>query len=137
LQAAEHFVANQQRLHEQVSDDKDAKPANRQPETLFSAIRRSGAPDSEKTASRISQEGTEMFMASFTPGRTMMLAMYYLHAHPKVLGALRKELDEANPQATGQLSYKMLNSLPYLVRTQCSWPMTMTFSADSQHSVLS
>lgn len=112
FQAAERFEKSQEELE---SGEKGAKLEQQETETLFSVIRRSKAPESEKTASRISQEGTEMFMASFTPGRTMMLGMYYLHAYPHVLQALRDELDEANPDPRVDLSYKTLNNLPYLV----------------------
>ena len=85
-----------------------------QPETIFAALRRSRLPDEEKTISRMAQEGTEIFMASFTPGRTMMTAMYYLHVHPSVLETLRKELDEANPDRSNILRFRTLNSLPYM-----------------------
>lgn len=128
LKAAQRFVAEQECLPDQISEKKSTSPDKSQPETLFSVIRRSkGAPDSEKTASRISQEGTEMFMASFTPGRTMMLFMYYLHAHPDVLEKLRKELDEVNPDPSGELGYKALNSLPYLV-SLAPFDVTSNFS---------
>jgi cytochrome P450 len=87
-----------------------------QPETLFSVLRRSNIPDEEKSALRMSQEGLEMFMASFTPGRTMMLGLYYLYTHPDVLEKLRQELDEVNPDPQADLDFQKLNSLPYLVR---------------------
>lgn len=88
---------------------------NIQPESLFSVIRRSNITDSEKTTSRMSQEGVEMFMASFTPGRTMMLGMYYLHSNPHVLDTLRKELDQARPNLADPLSFRKLDTIPYLV----------------------
>lgn len=88
---------------------------NIQPESLFSVIRRSNIPDSEKTTSRMSQEGVEMFMASFTPGRTMMLGMYYLHSNPLVLDTLRKELDQARSNLADPLSFRKLDTIPYLV----------------------
>ncbi|KAF4121952.1 Cytochrome P450 [Geosmithia morbida] len=112
-QAAEQFVQSQE-LHSSGKSEKVSPVEKQDTETLFSVICRSKAPESEKTASRISQEGTEMFMASFTPGRTMMLSMYYLHAYPHVLQSLRRELDEANPDPRKDISYETLNTLPYL-----------------------
>ncbi|OTB09752.1 hypothetical protein K445DRAFT_36843, partial [Daldinia sp. EC12] len=85
-----------------------------QPETLFSVLRRSKAVPEEKTAARMAHEGVEMLMASFTPGHTMMFGMYYLHSNPHVLETLRKELDEANPDPAVDLSFRVLNTLPYL-----------------------
>ncbi|KAK5988013.1 Cytochrome P450 monooxygenase hepH [Cladobotryum mycophilum] len=114
LRRAEQFITKQGCLPKQISEEGSTSSDKPQPETLFSVIRRSRAPDSEKTASRMSQEGIEMFMASFTPGRTMVQAMYYLHANPHVLETLRKELDEVNPHPSDHLSYKALSSLPYL-----------------------
>ena len=122
LRAAERFVADQQCPSGQTLEKTASSSGKSQAETLFSVIRRSrSAPESEKTASRISQEGTEMFMASFTPGRTMMLSMYYLHAHPEVLEKLREELDGANPDPSAALSYRTLSSLPYLVSINLIW----------------
>ncbi|RYP85753.1 hypothetical protein DL769_000927 [Monosporascus sp. CRB-8-3] len=43
-----------------------------------------------------------------------MLGMYYLHSNPDVLGRLRMELDEANPDPEVDLTFKILNKLPYL-----------------------
>ncbi|KAK6957404.1 hypothetical protein Daesc_000188 [Daldinia eschscholtzii] len=85
-----------------------------QPETLFSVLRRSKAVPEEKTAARMAHEGVEMLMASFTPGHTMMFGMYYLHSNPHVLETLRRELDQANPDPAVDLTFRLLNTLPYL-----------------------
>jgi len=117
-QAAENYVANECQSEPAIVG-KEREPSrpygNSQPETLFSVIRRSKSPDEEKTASRMSQEGTEMFMASFTPGRTMMQGLYYLQSNPHVLKALQEELDQANPDPAANLTFRTLPTLPYLV----------------------
>ncbi|KAI0468832.1 cytochrome P450 [Xylaria cf. heliscus] len=87
------------------------KPESR---TLFAVIDSSGAPDEEKSAFRMAQEGVEMFMGAYIPGRTMMIGMYYLHASPRILEKLRNELDHINPDPSVDLSFSKLNSLPYL-----------------------
>ncbi|ROV86802.1 hypothetical protein VMCG_10851 [Cytospora schulzeri] len=108
LQAAERFG----------QDERDGKvPVSRSksvPETLFSVIKRSKIADEEKTSSRMSHEGVEMFMATYTSGRTMLAGLYYLHANPDVLDTLRKELGQAYAGPTDELSFKTLNTLPYL-----------------------
>ncbi|KAI1767847.1 cytochrome P450 [Hypoxylon sp. FL1150] len=114
LQEAERCVANE---HLQPSSEHDNKHnLNRQaePETLFSVIRRSKMPGEEKSPSRMSQEGTEIFIASFTPANTMLLGMYYLYSNPDVLDTLRMELDQVNPDPWADVKFKTLNSLPYL-----------------------
>ncbi|KAI1332885.1 cytochrome P450 [Xylariaceae sp. FL0255] len=82
--------------------------------SLFTVISNSSAPDEEKTAVRMSQEGVEMFMAAYTPGRVMMTGMYYLHAYPHVLQKLRNELSQVNPDPSVDLSFSVINTLPYL-----------------------
>jgi cytochrome P450 len=120
-QAADRYVANeaQSEADEKISEKEGRPYGNTQPETLFSVIRRSKIPEEEKTASRMSQEGVEMFMASFTPGRTMMQGMYYLQANPDVLKKLQKELDQINPDPAVNLSFRTLPTLPYLVSLTC------------------
>ncbi|RYP47625.1 hypothetical protein DL768_006341 [Monosporascus sp. mg162] len=109
---AEAFVENKQCI---LDKEKRAHASvMSEPETLFSTLLKSNLPDEEKSAFRMSQEGIEMFMASFTPGRTMMLGMYYLHSNPDVLDRLRMELDKANPDPEVDLTFKILNKLPYL-----------------------
>ncbi|KAI1337118.1 cytochrome P450 [Xylariaceae sp. FL0016] len=130
-QKAEQFVAsNQCQSYENLEKE---TPSSRKsgPETLFSVISRSKAPEEEKTASRMSQEGTEMFMASFTPGRTMTLGMYYLQTNPDVLETLQKELDQVHPDRTTDLSFKTLNSLPYL-RAVMKEILRLTFPVGSR-----
>ncbi|RYC58006.1 hypothetical protein CHU98_g8202 [Xylaria longipes] len=112
-ESAEQFVATE--------CASSAKPSPRQvspqisgPETLFSAILRSQAPKEEKSPDRMAQEGFEMFMASFTPGRTMILGMYYILSHPQVHRRLRAELDYVNPDLSQRLTYQKLNNIPYL-----------------------
>lgn len=115
LQEAERFVANEHLQSNPKHENKYYPNRNGQPETLFSVIRRSKISDDEKTPFRMSQEGTEMFMASFTPVRTMMLGLYYLYSNLDVLKTLRKELDHINPNHEVDLKFKTLSSLPYLV----------------------
>lgn len=114
-ESAERFVANNNHMCKEQISKKPSGSMNYGFETLFSALLRSNLPEREKTAYRMSQEGIEMFMAAFTPGRTMMLGMYYLHSEPDVLKRLRKELDMANPNPGTDLDFKTLNKLPYLV----------------------
>ncbi|KAH7031686.1 cytochrome P450 [Microdochium trichocladiopsis] len=83
-------------------------------ETLFSVIGKSRIPGEEKTASRITQEGTEMLMASFTPGRSMMNGVYFLGAFPDVLTKLQAELAEAFSDPKVAMDFKTLSQLPYL-----------------------
>ncbi|KAH7324238.1 cytochrome P450 [Stachybotrys elegans] len=114
VKASEEWIA----AYSGQSDEKQlighSKP---QPRTLFDVLRNSNAPEEEKTASRMAQEGIEMFMAAYTPGRTSMLAMHYLHAHPHVLERIRNELDQVNPDPAMDLTFAKLNSLPYLRAT--------------------
>lgn len=108
---AEQFVANNARC----ASEKETRPKNSGTETLFSVITRSKIPDEEKTAYRITQEGTEMLMASFTPGRTFMNGIYYLGMFPEVLAKLRAELQQSCSDPTTTWDFKTLNRLPYLV----------------------
>ncbi|KAI0146233.1 cytochrome P450 [Xylariaceae sp. FL1272] len=82
--------------------------------SLFEIISSSTAPDEEKSAFRMSQEGVEMFMAAYTPGRTMMVGMYYIHKDHCVLQKLRSELDHVKPDPSVNLSFSVVNTLPYL-----------------------
>ena len=111
LQASEQYMKQYQKPDIEPVTERQNLPRT---ETLFAALRRSKIPDEEKTASRMAQEGVEMFMAAYTPGRLMITAMYHLHAQPRVLETLRKELDEANPDQTHILDFKTLNGLPYM-----------------------
>lgn len=100
-------------------DKKERLPISRNensPETLFSVIKRSKASEEEKYASRMAHEGIEMFMATYTSGRTIMTGLYYLHTNPDVLNEMRQELRQAYPNPADEMSFKTLNTLPFLVR---------------------
>ncbi|KAI0190866.1 cytochrome P450 [Astrocystis sublimbata] len=113
IRSAQQFVAEQSTSSSNPLLAQDVKQTQ-SPETLFSVISRSQAPEEEKAPVRMAQEGLEMFMASFTPGRTMTLGMYYILSHPQVLRRLRLELDSVNPEPSQDLSYQQLNNIPYL-----------------------
>ncbi|KAL1863913.1 hypothetical protein Daus18300_008062 [Diaporthe australafricana] len=108
LKEAQRFVEGQGREKVSVSRDKSS------PETLFSVITRSNTTEEEKDASRMTHEGVEMFMATYTSARTMMTGLYYLHTSPEVLITLRDELKQAYPNPADEMSFKTLNNLPYL-----------------------
>lgn len=99
----------------QAPQEKPVAPKGSQSQTLFAVLSNSTAPEEEKSAFRMAQEGVEMFMAAYTPGRTMMFGMYYLHAHPDTLEKLRDELAQVNPDPAVDLTISKINSLPYLV----------------------
>ncbi|ROV92490.1 hypothetical protein VSDG_06728 [Cytospora chrysosperma] len=108
LQAAEKFAEDEGHGKSSISRNKSV------PETLFSVIKRSKVADEEKSSLRMSHEGVEMFMATYTSGRTMLFGLYYLHANPEVLNTLRKELSQAYTRPTDELSLKTIHTLPYL-----------------------
>ncbi|KAI0002389.1 cytochrome P450 [Xylariaceae sp. FL0662B] len=111
---------------DKLQEEKSTSSGKPLARTLFAVIKTSSAPDEEKTAFRMAQEGVEMFMAAYTPGRTMMLGMYYLHAHPQILEKLRNEVDQVNPDPAVDLTFSTLNSLPYL-RAVVKEILRMTF----------
>jgi hypothetical protein len=112
VKASENWVA----AHGDSSPaEKAASVGPPRPRTLFEVLRNSTAPEEERTAARIAQEGIEMFMAGYTPGRTAMLGMYYLHANPHILARLRQELDRINSDPAVDLTFAKLNSSLYVV----------------------
>lgn len=115
---ADRFVARAE-----STDPVDVEKRALGAETLFSTIGKSKIPGDEKTAFRISQEGTEMLMASFTPGRIMMNGVYFLGAFPDVLARLRVELAEAFPDPQVEMDFKTLGQLPWLVSSGSLGPM--------------
>ncbi|KAI0441625.1 cytochrome P450 [Xylaria telfairii] len=111
LKTAEAWVATHRGEPQREKSIMLEKPRSR---TLFAVIDGSGAPDEEKSVLRMAQEGVEMFMASSSLGRSMIVGMYYLHANPHILEKLQNELDRVNPDPSVDLSFSKLNSLPYL-----------------------
>ena len=124
LKEAQKFVKDEG--HEKISASRDRDS----PETLFSVINRSKATEEDKDASRMTHEGVEMFMATYTSGRTMMLGLYYLHKNPEVLNVLREELRQAYPNPADDMSFKILNNLPYLV-SKFQQRLSVSDSADT------
>jgi len=85
--------------------------------TIFHALRDCDLPPEEKTLQRLCDEGEILVGAgSETTAQTLARMFFYLAGDGKrLLGRLRRELDEAAPDAARIPSWGELQRLPYLV----------------------
>lgn len=83
--------------------------------TIFHEIINSDLPASEKSTSRLAQDGQVMVIAgTLTTAWTLSVATYYLLAQPGVLRTLKDELSSAIPDTTSFPDITALEQLPYL-----------------------
>ena len=98
----------------------EPKPTNEQierPKTMFHALRDGDLPASEKTSTRIADEGT-IFMgaASLSVAHTLTIISFFLLSEKdhNIISRLSKELKPFMPTADSTPTYTQLEQLPYL-----------------------
>lgn len=85
---------------------------------LFHALLSSDMPEEEKRPERMAHEGFEILLAgSDTTARTMGIAVYHLLANKDIALRLREELKTVMPTPQCVIDLRVLESLPWLVRT--------------------
>lgn len=84
--------------------------------TIFHTLRDSDLPPEERTLDRLCDEGEILTGAgSETTAQTLTRILFYLKHVPETLPKLRKEIDEAVPDASAIPTWSELQKLPYLV----------------------
>jgi cytochrome P450 len=88
------------------------------PQTVFQTMQQSSSlPPEEKSLSRLSHEGTELFLAGSGPtSRTMAAAVFFLVSNPSALARLREEIWKVMPDFNFIPPASVLEELPWLVR---------------------
>lgn len=105
--------AREPELTKPLGEQKTTKPR-----TLFHAIEASGLPPHEKLPRRLAQEGlTILFAGGETGSRLLAHTVYHLLCNPAVLGQVRNEVWDAVGDSNTLPDVKVLESLPWLVRT--------------------
>lgn len=86
--------------------------------TIFQALLDSDLPEEEKSGDRLQDEGQTLVGAgSETTAKSLSLITFYIMQDEKMLQRLRDELRTVMPSSTARPSLKVLEQLPYLVRT--------------------
>jgi len=94
------------------SNDTSAKLSH---PTIFHQLLENDLPASEKSASRLVQEG-QIVVSAGTETTAWCLSVITLHllSNPRILKTLREELETAIPDPYGQAPIESLERLPYL-----------------------
>jgi cytochrome P450 len=84
---------------------------------VFQIVEQSSSlPPEEKSVSRLSHEGTELFLAGSGPtSRTLAAALFFLLTHKSALDKLKEEIWSVMPDKGEIPPAKALEELPWLV----------------------
>ena len=114
-------------------DDSNTKIPFAKPKTLFHAIDNSSLPSNEKTPLRLAQEGlTILFAGGETGSRLLSHTVYHLLCNPEVLKKVKKEVLEGAGDSKKLPDVKVLENLPWLVRSFFNWRQ-VPVSAQTDH----
>ncbi|KAI4254729.1 MAG: hypothetical protein L6R42_007068, partial [Xanthoria sp. 1 TBL-2021] len=92
----------------------EGKPTGPEP-GIFAALLGSNLPPQEKSADRMSSEGMGLLVAgSETTAQTLSITTYHMLANPDILAELRKQLENAIPEAGTLPPLAELEAVPYL-----------------------